>query len=135
MAAATPKTYDTYAVGRRKSSIARVYVKKGTGKITVNKRKFKEYFPKPTNQYVVSQALNLLKVSDQYDLNINVSGGGTSGQAGAIRLGVSRALLNLDAARRAELKAAGFLTRDSRIVERKKYGMAGARRAFQFSKR
>ena len=133
--ATTAKTYDSQAVGRRKSSIARVYIKKGTGKITVNKREFKEYFCKPTNQYVVTQPLNLLKVADQYDLNVNVSGGGTSGQAGAVRLAVARVLQNLDAARRAELKEAGFLTRDSRIVERKKYGLAGARRSFQFSKR
>ena len=129
------KTYDVQAVGRRKSSIARVYMKKGSGKITVNKREFKEYFCKPTNQYVVKQPLNLLKSADDYDLTINVMGGGTSGQAGAVRLAISRALQILDSTHRAELKAAGFLTRDSRKVERKKYGMAGARRAFQFSKR
>jgi len=129
------KTYDVQAVGRRKASIARVYLKKGTGKITVNKRQFTEYFCKPTNQYVVKQPLNLLKEAENYDVVINVKGGGTSGQAGAARLGISRAMQIIDAGHRAELKAAGFLTRDSRKVERKKYGMAGARRAFQFSKR
>jgi len=119
------KTYDVQAVGRRKSSIARVYLKKGTGKITVNKRQFKEYFSKPTNQYVVKQPLNLLKTVDDFDVTINVRGGGTSGQAGAVRLAISRAMQIIDLGHRAELKAAGFLTRDSRKVERKKYGMAG----------
>ncbi len=133
--AAKGKTYDSQSVGRRKTSVARVYIAEGNGKITVNKRDIKDYFPKATDRYVVTQALNLLKVSDRYDLNINVKGGGTTGQAGAVRLGVSRCLVALDPSSRGELKAAGFLTRDSRKVERKKAGLAGARKKFQFSKR
>ncbi len=133
--AAKGKTYDAHAVGRRKASVARVYLKEGSGKIKINKREFAEYFPKATSRYVVNQPLSLLKLSDKYDLNVNVKGGGTTGQAGAIRLGVSRALLKVDPTLRGELKKAGFLTRDARVVERKKYGLAGARRKFQFSKR
>ncbi len=129
------KSYLAHAVGRRKSSVARVYVAQGTGKITVNKRELKEYFPKATSRYVVNQPLNLLKLSDKYDIFINVCGGGTTGQSGAARLGIARAILTLDPNSRAELKKAGFLTRDSRKVERKKYGLAGARKSFQFSKR
>ncbi|WP_127715205.1 30S ribosomal protein S9 [Halobacteriovorax sp. HLS] len=129
------KTYDAHAVGRRKTSVARIYVKEGSGKITVNNRDFKEYFDKGTNRYVVTQPLNLMKIADKYDLNINVQGGGTTGQAGAVRHGISRAILKLDPASRAELKAAGFLTRDARKVERKKYGLKGARAKYQFSKR
>lgn len=129
------KTYKTQAVGRRKTSIARVYLADGTGKITVNKRDIKDYFPKATSRYVVEQPFNLLEVSDKYDLNINVKGGGTTGQAGAIRLGVARALAEINASDRGALKAAGFLTRDARKVERKKYGLAGARKSYQFSKR
>ena len=129
------KTYDAQTVGRRKSSVARVYLKEGSGAITINKRDFKEYFPKATSRYIVHQPLNLLKVADKYDLNINVRGGGTTGQAGAIRLGISRALLKLDPSLREELKKAGFLTRDPRKVERKKAGMKGARAKYQFSKR
>lgn len=129
------KTYDSNAVGRRKSSVARVYVTKGTGKILINKRELTDYFPKPTSRYVVNQPLNLLRVSDKYDILVNVKGGGSTGQAGAIRLGVSRALLKMDPSVRKQLKEAGFLTRDSRKVERKKYGLAGARRSYQFSKR
>ncbi len=129
------KTYDAHAVGRRKTSVARVYMTEGSGKITVNKREFKEYFDKGTNRYVVSQPLNLVKLADKYDININVHGGGTTGQAGAVRLGIARAILKVDPALRGELKAAGFLTRDSRKVERKKYGLKGARAKYQFSKR
>ena len=114
------KTYDAQAVGRRKTSVARVYVKEGSGKITVNKREFKEYFDKGTNRYVVLQPLHLMKLSDKFDITINVQGGGTTGQAGAVRLGITRAILKLDPASRAELKEAGFLTRDARKVERKK---------------
>ncbi len=132
---AKAKTYDAYAVGRRKSSVARVYISKGTGKITVNKRELADYFGKATSRYIVNQPLNLMKVSDQFDFNINVSGGGITGQSGAIRLGITRCLVKLDEARRPELKKAGFLTRDARKVERKKPGMRGARAAFQFSKR
>ena len=129
------KTYKAQAVGRRKSSIARVYLADGSGKIMVNGREFKEYFPKATSQYVVNQPLNLIGVADKYDLNINVKGGGMTGQAGAIRLGISRALIEINGDDRPALKAAGFLTRDARKVERKKYGLAGARRSYQFSKR
>jgi small subunit ribosomal protein S9 len=129
------KSYLGHAVGRRKSSIARVYVADGSGKITVNKRPIENYFPKATSRYVVEQPLNLLSVNDKYDVNINVKGGGTTGQAGAIRLGISRILASLNPTDRGTLKKAGFLTRDARKVERKKYGLRGARRSFQFSKR
>jgi len=133
--AAKGKTYDVHSVGRRKSSVARVYVAKGSGKIQINKRAISDYFQKATSRYIVSQPLSLLKATDQYDFNINVVGGGTTGQAGAIRLGIARALIKLNPAARAELKAAGFLTRDPRKVERKKYGKSGARKSYQFSKR
>ena len=130
------KTYDAHAVGRRKSSVARVYFKAGgTGKITVNKRDVKDYLGQATSRYVINQPLNLLKVSDKFDIVVNVRGGGITGQSGAIRLGIARALVKLDPTVRAELKQAGFLTRDARKVERKKYGLAGARKSFQFSKR
>ena len=129
------KVYDAQSVGRRKTSVARVYLAKGTGKILVNKREFNEYFPKATSRYVVTQPLNLLKLSDKYDVVINVRGGGTTGQAGAVRHGISRAILKVDPTLREELKKAGFLTRDPRKVERKKPGMRGARARFQFSKR
>jgi small subunit ribosomal protein S9 len=129
------KTYKAQSVGRRKSSIARVYVADGTGKITINGREFSEYFPKATSRYVVNQPTELLGVTDKYDFNINVKGGGTTGQAGAIRLGISRALTEINSADRGTLKQAGFLTRDARVVERKKYGKAGARKSYQFSKR
>jgi small subunit ribosomal protein S9 len=129
------KTYDAQSVGRRKASVARIYLKEGSGAITINKRNFKEYFPKATSRYIVNQPINLLKLADKYDFNINVKGGGTTGQAGAIRLGISRAILKIDPTLRAELKAAGFLTRDSRKVERKKAGLKGARAKYQFSKR
>ena len=129
------KTYKTQTVGRRKTSIARVYVADGSGKITVNKRELTDYFPKATSRYVVEQPLKLLESSDKFDININVKGGGTTGQAGAIRLGIARALVALNASDRGALKQAGFLTRDPRKVERKKYGLAGARKSYQFSKR
>ena len=129
------KAYVSNGLGRRKSSVARVYLSEGSGKIVINKRDIKNYFPKATNRYVVNQPLMLLKLSDKYDFNINVKGGGTTGQAGAIRLGISRALVELDPNIRGELKKAGFLTRDPRKVERKKAGLKGARARFQFSKR
>lgn len=129
------KTYLGHAVGRRKTSIARVYIAEGSGKITVNKRPLQDYFPKATSRYVVEQPFNLLEVGEKYDVNINVRGGGMTGQAGAIRLGIARILTQLNASNRGALKKAGFLTRDARKVERKKYGLAGARRSFQFSKR
>ena len=134
--AAKGKTYDAHTVGRRKSSVARVYVAdSGKGQVTINDRDIKEYFPKATDRYVVNQPLNLLKIADKFDLKVNVRGGGTTGQAGAIRLGIARAILKLDPTVRAELKKAGFLTRDPRKVERKKAGQPGARKRFQFSKR
>jgi small subunit ribosomal protein S9 len=134
--AAKGKTYDAHTVGRRKSSVARVYLSDtGKGSVTINNRDIKDYFPKATDRYVVNQPLNLLKVAEKYDLKINVRGGGTTGQAGAIRLGVARAILKLDPTVRGELKQAGFLTRDPRKVERKKAGQPGARKRFQFSKR
>lgn len=130
------KKYEAQTVGRRKSSVARVYVSEsGKGIITINSRDIKDYFPKATDRYVVSQALNLLKIADKFDIKINVRGGGTTGQAGAIRHGISRAILKIDPTVRGELKKAGFLTRDSRKVERKKPGQPGARKRFQFSKR
>ncbi len=129
------KTYDLHTIGRRKSAVARVYVSKGSGKILINTRDVANYFPKATSRYIVFQPLNLLKVNENYDFKINVRGGGVTGQAGAIRLGIARALIKLSPAARGELKAAGFLTRDPRKVERKKYGKSGARKSYQFSKR
>ncbi len=129
------KSYLATTLGKRKSSIARVYVSQGEGKIVVNGRDFREYFPRGVHQYVVTQPLELLKVQGEYDIQVNATGGGHTGQAGAVRLGVARALQEIDEARRAELKKAGFLTRDSRKVERKKYGLSGARKSYQFSKR
>ena len=129
------KTYKAHAVGRIKTSIARVYAADGTGKITVNKRDLKDYFPKATSRYVIEQPFALLDLMGKYDLNINVKGGGSTGQAGAIRLGIARILISLNASDRPALKSAGFLTRDARKVERKKYGLAGARKSYQFSKR
>jgi small subunit ribosomal protein S9 len=128
------KTYDLHTIGRRKSAVARVYVSKGSGKITINQRDVQNYFPKATSRYIVFQPLNLLK-AESYDFKINVQGGGVTGQAGAIRLGIARALLKLSPNARKELKVAGFLTRDPRKVERKKYGKSGARKSYQFSKR
>lgn len=129
------KTYLAATLGKRKSSIARAYLAEGSGKILINNREMTEYFPLGVNQYVVQQPLELLKVTDQYDIFVNVSGGGMSGQAGAVRLALSRALEKLLSGARVELKKCGFLTRDSRKVERKKYGMSGARKSYQFSKR
>jgi len=134
--AAKGKTYDAHTVGRRKSSVARIYLAdSGKGAVVINDRDIKEYFPKATDRYVVNQPLLLLKLLEKYDIKINVRGGGTTGQAGAIRLGIARAILKLDPTARPELKKAGFLTRDSRKVERKKPGQPGARKRFQFSKR
>lgn len=127
--------YDAQTIGRRKSSVARVYVVEGSGKIIINKRDIRDYFPKATNRYIVNQPLSLLKKNDQYDIKINVKGGGNTGQAGAIRLGIARAMAFIDGTSRPELKTAGFLCRDARKVERKKPGLRGARAKFQFSKR
>ncbi|MEI8346332.1 MAG: 30S ribosomal protein S9 [Pseudomonadota bacterium] len=129
------KTYLAHTVGRRKSSVARIHVLDGSGKITVNKRELKDYFPLDTSRYSVTQPLNLLKVVDKYDIRVSVRGGGVTGQAGAVRLGIARALAKIDPTVRPELKKAGLLTRDPREVERKKYGRSGARRRYQFSKR
>ena len=129
------KSYDLHTIGRRKSAVARVYVSRGSGKILINSRDVQNYFPKATSRYIVYQPLNLLKVNENYDFKINVKGGGVTGQAGAIRLGIARALMKLAPNSRGELKEAGFLTRDSRKVERKKYGKSGARKSYQFSKR
>lgn len=133
--AAKGKTYDTHAIGRRKTAVARVYMANGSGKITINKRDVRNFFKQETNLYVVNQPLNLTKLLEKFDFVINVAGGGISGQAGAIRLAISRALIKVQPALRPELKAAGFLTRDPRAVERKKAGRSGARKRYQFSKR
>lgn len=123
------------AVGRRKSAIARVYLSEGTGKVTVNGKDYKEYFPTGTLQYIVLQPLNLLEVANKYDVKVNLDGGGITGQAEAVRLGVTRALMEVNPESRGKLKAAGFVTRDPREVERKKPGQKKARKKFQFSKR
>ncbi|MEI7830192.1 MAG: 30S ribosomal protein S9 [Prolixibacteraceae bacterium] len=123
------------ALGRRKTAVARVYLTEGKGNITINKRELNEYFPIGTLQYVVQQPLFLCEVAGQYDIKVNLDGGGLTGQAEALRLGISRALLKISADYRPKLKAAGFLTRDPREVERKKPGQPKARKRFQFSKR
>ena len=124
-----------YGTGRRKSSIARVYVMPGKGNITINKRDIDEYFGLETLKVIVRQPLTTINGTDKYDVIVNVHGGGYTGQAGAIRHGIARALVQADAENRPVLKKAGFLTRDSRMKERKKYGLKAARRAPQFSKR
>jgi small subunit ribosomal protein S9 len=123
------------AVGRRKSAIARVYLSEGKGKVTVNNKDYKEYFPTGTLQYIVMQPFNVLGLSDKYDVKVNLIGGGIKGQAEALRLAITRALLKEDEERRPALKAEGFVTRDPREVERKKPGQKKARKKFQFSKR
>ena len=122
-------------IGRRKESVARIYVKSGNGNITVNKRALDKYFPFELHQIVVKQPLVLVNEDGAYDININVDGGGISGQAEAIRMAISRALCEINEDHRSPLKKEGFLTRDSRMVERKKRGRRTARRRFQFSKR
>ncbi len=124
-----------YGTGRRKSSIARVYLVPGTGKVTINKRDMDTYFGLETLKLIVRQPLAITETQDKFDVLVNVRGGGFTGQAGAIRHGISRALLQADADYRPALKKAGFLTRDPRMKERKKYGLKAARRAPQFSKR
>ena len=123
------------SLGRRKTAVARIYLSEGKGNITVNKREFKEYFPSLSLQYIVLQPLNLIGVPEKYDIKVNLDGGGPTGQAEALRLAISRALVEIDAEARKVLKAAGFLTRDPREVERKKPGQPKARKRFQFSKR
>ena len=123
------------ALGRRKSAVARVFVTEGTGKITINKRDLTEYFPSSILQYVVKQPLNLLNVAEKYDIKVNLMGGGYTGQSQALRLAIARALVKINADDKKALRAEGFMTRDSREVERKKQGQPKARRRFQFSKR
>jgi len=123
------------ATGRRKSSVARVIFRKGKGKFLVNGRDFNEYFNRDTQKMIIRKPLELLNMDGQYDISVNVSGGGATGQAGAVRLGISRVLEKINGDFRPELKLNGMLTRDSRKVERKKYGQPGARKKFQFSKR
>jgi small subunit ribosomal protein S9 len=124
-----------YATGRRKDAVARVWIKPGTGKITVNGRDQEVYFARPTLRLVINQVFGITEREGQYDVICTVKGGGLSGQAGAVKHGISQALTKYEPILRAPVKAAGFLTRDSRTVERKKYGRAKARRSFQFSKR
>ncbi len=128
-------TIQHYGTGRRKSSTARVYLRPGTGKITVNDRPFDTYFFNDVLKMIIKQPLVLTETSDRFDMFIRVEGGGFTGQAGALRHGISRALVEYNPELRPRLKKAGFLTRDSRKVERKKYGQPGARKRFQFSKR
>ena len=124
-----------YATGKRKRSIAKVWIQSGSGKITVNSKEVKDYFMRDSLVMNVKQPLNCTSTAESYDIDATVLGGGLSGQAGAFRLGVSRALLEADSAHRAALKRGGFLARDARVVERKKPGRPGARKRFQFSKR
>jgi small subunit ribosomal protein S9 len=124
-----------YATGRRKGAIARVWLKPGTGKIIVNGRDQEVYFARPTLRLVINQVFDITERRGQYDIMATVKGGGLSGQAGAVKHGISQALTRYEPALRSPVKAAGFLTRDSRVVERKKYGKAKARKSFQFSKR
>ena len=128
-------TEQYYGTGRRKSSTARVFLKKGNGQILVNDRPLDEFFGRETARMIVRQPLERLELADNFDIKATVTGGGISGQAGAIRLGLSRALLEYDGELRAKLRAAGFLTRDAREVERKKVGLHKARKATQYSKR
>lgn len=122
-------------LGRRKTAVARIYLSEGKGNITVNKREFKEYFPTLALQYIATQPLALLEVQDKYDIKVTLEGGGPKGQAEALRLAITRALMEVNAESRKELKTAGFVTRDPREVERKKPGQPKARKRFQFSKR
>jgi small subunit ribosomal protein S9 len=123
------------AIGRRKSAVARIYVNPGKGNITINKKDLNAYFTTTQLQFIVKQPLNCLSVAEQYDINVNLNGGGFKGQAEALRLAISRALVKIDEANKPALKKLGFMTRDSREVERKKPGQPKARKRFQFSKR
>ena len=127
--------FQYYGTGKRKSSIARVWITPGTGTITVNKKSLDEYFGRETSKMIVKQPLELTENLDKYDIMVTVAGGGDMGQAGAIKHGITKALLDAEETLRGTLKKAGFITRDSRVKERKKYGKAAARRSFQFSKR
>jgi small subunit ribosomal protein S9 len=123
------------AIGRRKAAVARVYLSPGKGNITINDRDVKQYFPDELLQYIVEQPLHLLEVAQKYDIKVNLDGGGIKGQAEALRLGITRALIKVDETCKPKLKSAGFTTRDPREVERKKPGRPKARKRFQFSKR
>jgi small subunit ribosomal protein S9 len=125
----------SYGTGRRKSATARVFIRPGTGQIIVNKRKFEDYFQNETHRMIIRQPLHLTDTINKYDIYVNVDGGGIAGQAGAVRHGITLALIDLNSDFRAKLKKAGFVTRDPRVKERKKYGQKGARKRFQFSKR
>jgi small subunit ribosomal protein S9 len=133
--ATVKKSSATHAVGKRKTAIARVWLKPGKGEITINKRHIDQYYIRETSKMVIRQPLELTGSVDTFDITINVVGGGLSGQAGAIRHALTRALCEIDPTKRPVLKAAGLVTRDARIKERKKYGLASARRRYQFSKR
>jgi small subunit ribosomal protein S9 len=132
---ATTETNKTYATGKRKTAIARVWLAPGSGKVTVNTKTAEEYFERETSRMIMRQALELIEVVDQYDVWATVEGGGHSAQAEAMRHGIARALIAIDPERRSAIKRAGFLTRDARKKERKKYGQPGARKRFQYSKR
>lgn len=125
----------TNTSGRRKTAVARVYLQKGTGAITVNGKDYKVYFPVPTLQYYVEQSLNISKVRNDYDITVNVAGGGITGQSQAVRLGIAKALVEINPENKPALRAEGLMTRDPRMVERKKFGQKKARARFQFSKR
>jgi small subunit ribosomal protein S9 len=124
-----------YGTGRRKTSTARVYLRPGSGDVQVNKKAFEQYFPNETLRMIIRQPLQLTETTNKFDIYVNVAGGGPAGQAGAIRHGITRALMEFNADLRRALKSAGLVTRDPRIKERKKYGQKGARKRFQFSKR
>jgi small subunit ribosomal protein S9 len=128
-------TEQFYGTGRRKTSSARVFLRRGTGAITVNRKPLDEFFGRKTAQMIVRQPLELVELLDKFDVNVTVKGGGTTGQAGAIRLGLARALMEYDEELRSPLRRAGFVTRDARAVERKKIGLHKARKATQYSKR
>ena len=131
----TKKNESWHATGRRKSSIARVLMSAGKGSFTINKKEIKEYFGRKTLKMMLDEPLDILQINGKYDISVRVNGGGLSGQAGAIRLGIARCLEQINPDYRPPLKEAGMMTRDSREVERKKYGQPGARKRFQFSKR
>jgi len=132
---ATSSKIQYYGTGKRKSSIARVYLRPGSGEIKINKRTIEDYFPSNALKMILKQPLALTESAEKFDIYANIAGGGSTGQAWAMRLGISRALCDFNQELRAQLKKGGFLTRDARIKERKKYGQPGARKRFQYSKR
>lgn len=132
---ASTQTDKTYATGKRKNAVARVYVKPGTGVITINGRPYEQYFPRAASQLLVQQPFEMIEVMGRYDVEANVAGGGLAAQADSVRFGIARALAAMDGERRSPLKKAGLLTRDARKKERKKYGQPGARKRYQYSKR